>query len=73
MIRNNYTNPKINKSFILGRGFNFKTNSLKSKISYNNSTSKKNKNKNKDISIESQKFLNSLINKTKYGKGFKIV
>jgi hypothetical protein len=73
MIRNNYTNPKINRSFILGRGFNFKTNSLKSKISYNNSTSKKNKNENKDISIENQKFLNSLINKTKYGKGFKIV
>jgi hypothetical protein len=73
MIRNNYTNPKINRSFILGRGFNFKTNSLKSRISYNNSTSKKNKNKNKDISIENQKFLKSLINKTKYGKGFKKV
>jgi hypothetical protein len=28
MIKKNDTNPKINKSFILGRGFNLKTNSI---------------------------------------------
>jgi hypothetical protein len=71
MMKNNYMNPKINKSFILGRGFNLKTNSIKNRISC--STSKKNKSKKKDLPIEHQKFLKSLINKTNYGKGFKIV
>jgi hypothetical protein len=66
MIKNNYTNPKLNKTFILGRGFNLKTNSIKNKISY--TASKKNKNKNKDLRIEHQIFLKSLINKTNYGK-----
>jgi hypothetical protein len=69
MIKNNYTNPKINKSFILGRGFNLKTNSIKNKISC--TTTKKNKSKKKDLPMEHQMFLKSLINKTNYGKGFK--
>jgi hypothetical protein len=66
MIKNNYTNPKLNKTFKLGRGFNLKTNSIKNKISY--TASKKNKNKKKDLRIEHQIFLKSLINKTNYGK-----
>ncbi len=66
MIKNNYTNPKINKSFILGRGFN-----LKNRISC--TTTKKNKSKKKDLPMDQQMFLKSLINKTNYGKGFKKV
>ena len=71
MIKTNYNNPKLNKNFILGRGFNLKTNPIKTKISC--TTLKKNKNKTKDLPIEQQMFLKSLINKTNYGKRFKKV
>ena len=71
MIKTNYNNPKLNKTFILGRGFNLKTKPIKTKTGC--TTSKKNKNKKKDLPIEQQMFLKSLINKTNYGKGFKKV
>jgi hypothetical protein len=45
-----------------------KTNSIKNKIS--STTPKKNKNKKKDLQTKRQMFLNSLINKTNYEKGF---
>jgi hypothetical protein len=47
MIKNNYLNPKLNKSFILCRDFNLKTNPIKNKISFTNSK----KNKNKDFQV----------------------
>lgn len=72
MIKNNYFNPKLNKTFILGRG-------LIDRVNKKNRENKKctkgssKKNTKKDLPLEHQKFLKSLINKTKCGKGFKKV
>lgn len=79
MIKNNYINPKLNKTFILGRGL-IDIENKKSYIPVENEkltkgSSKRSckKNTKKDLSLEHQKFLKSLINKTKCGKGFKKV
>lgn len=72
MIKNNYINPKLNKTFILGRGLIDRVN----KKSHENKKCTKGsskKNTKKDLPLEHQKFLKSLINKTKCGKGFKKV
>ena len=76
MIKNNSNNPKLNKTFILGRGL--LSNDIGNKKKYipvatkkaTKGSSKKNK---KTLSTEHQLFLKSLINKTNYGKGFKKV
>jgi hypothetical protein len=68
MIKNNYLNLKLNKSFILDRDFNLKTNPIKNKISY--TISKKNKIK---VSKFNKRYFWSLINKANYEKGFKKV
>jgi hypothetical protein len=60
MIKKFNFNPKLNKTFILGRGLN---NSIKENIKITN------KNKINTLPLEHQMFLKSLINKT--GKGFK--
>lgn len=75
MIKNNYFNPKLNKTFILGRGLIDRENK-KSYIAVENKKFTKRsskKNTKKDLPLEHQKFLKSLINKTKCGKGFKKV
>ena len=75
MIKNNYINPKLNKTFILGRGL-IDIENKKSYIPVENKQLTKGsskKNMKKDLSLEHQKFLKSLINKTKCGKGFKKV
>jgi hypothetical protein len=75
MIKNNYINPKLNKTFILGRGLIDRENKKSHVLVENKKCTKGSSKKNtkKDLPLEHQKFLKSLINKTKCGKGFKKV
>ena len=69
MIKNNSNNPKLNKTFILGRGLI--SNDIENKNKYIPVKTKKKpyKKNSKTLSTEQQMFLNTLINKK--GKGFK--